>query len=148
MIGGMTSIRRSAVLAVALLALAGCGSDTSTTGATPTPTPTPSESLTESASAEPSPSKTKPSAAASVRVRISGDAVTPVAQEVELGVGELLELVVDSDRTGELHVHSSPEQFPAIKAGKSIVEITFDKPGQVDIEEHDSGVLIVRALVR
>jgi hypothetical protein len=117
--------------------------------------------LTATATAEsPSPSKSKspkPSKQTSppesvdevtVDVTIKGDDVTPVAQQVELGVGETLVLNITSDRAGELHVHSSPEQELAFPAGSSNVDVTIDKPGSVDIEEHDSGALLVRVLVK
>ena len=83
-----------------------------------------------------------------VDVTIVGDEVTPVAQSVELGVGETLLLDINSDRAGELHVHSSPEQFADFQPGSSELDLTFDKPGSVDVEEHGSSALIVRVLVR
>ena len=83
-----------------------------------------------------------------VDVSIVGSDVTPVAQQVELGVGETLLLEVESDRAGELHVHSSPEQVVDFAAGSSELDLTFDKPGSVDIEEHQSGALIARVLVQ
>jgi hypothetical protein len=154
----MNSLRRTliAVTAVATLTLTGCGGSDSDadTGSTSTPdassSPSASESASESAtaSAKPSPSKTPPAEMTTVEVTIQGGSVTPVAQQVEIGVGETLALNIDSDRVGELHVHATPEQTFAIRPGRSTAEVTLDKPGQVDIEEHESGALLVRALVR
>ena len=144
-------LRRSSIALTAstALALSGCGGDEPETQSTPSASPTASDT--------PSPSKAKPADETSppasvdevvVDVTIVGDDVTPVAQSVELAVGETLLLEVNSDRAGELHVHSSPEQFADFAAGASQLDFTFDKPGSVDIEEHDSGVLIVRVLVQ
>ncbi len=146
-------LRRSlvAVTATAALALAGCGDDEPTST---TPTPSESPSASESGKADDKPGrdkKTTPPASTDevvVDVSIVGDDVTPVAQSVDLGVGETLLLEVESDRAGELHVHSSPEQTVAFEAGSSKLDLTFDKPGSVDVEEHESGALIVRVLVQ
>ncbi len=143
-------LRRSlvAVTATAALALAGCGDDEPTST---TPTPSESPSASESEDKPGRDKKTTPPAATDevvVDVSIVGDDVTPVAQSVDLGVGETLLLEVESDRAGELHVHSSPEQTVAFEAGSSKLDLTFDKPGSVDVEEHESGALIVRVLVQ
>jgi hypothetical protein len=146
----MTTLRTSltAVALTATLALAGCSDDEPS--ADTTPTATPSETVSESPSETPSES---PSASASeqegttVQVTIAGADVSPMAQPVEIGVGEPLVLEIESDRVGELHVHSNPEQTFAIKAGHQTVEIVLDKPGQVDIEEHESDTLVLRVLV-
>ena len=143
-----------AVSAAAALALAGCGDDEPEAGSTPAQATDSHDASEHSDSAEPKKKrekKTTPPASVDevvVDVSIVGDDVTPVAQSVELGVGETLLLEVESDRAGELHVHSSPEQFANFEAGSSKLDFTFDKPGSVDIEEHESGALIVRVLVQ
>jgi hypothetical protein len=81
-------------------------------------------------------------------VDVTGDTVTPVAQELDLGVGETLRITVTSDRAGELHVHSDPEHAFAFTSGTSTFELTLDTPGSVDIEEHVSDALVARVLVR
>jgi hypothetical protein len=139
-----------ALALAATLTLAGCGEDEqpdATENSSPTPSETTSESAApdESPSASPSPTE---EAGEQVAVTIKGDDVTPVAQQVEVGVGEKLVLEVTSDRAGELHVHSNPEQEPAFESGSSRIVLTFDKPGQVDVEEHESHSLILRVLVR
>jgi hypothetical protein len=137
-----------ALALAATLTLAGCGDEEPEAGGdtSPTPTETTSESTSpdESPSASPSPTE---EAGQRVAVTIKGDDVKPVAQQVEVGVGEKLVLEVTSDRAGELHVHSNPEQEPAFESGSSRIVLTFDKPGQVDVEEHESGALILRVLV-
>jgi spore coat protein U-like protein len=85
--------------------------------------------------------------ATTVEVTIKGDSVEPVAKKVDIGVGGTITVKVDSDRAGELHVHSTPEQTLAFKAGTSSYDVTLDKPGTVDIEEHVSDTVLIRALV-
>lgn len=144
-------LRRSllALTATAALLLGGCGEDEPAATEEPAASggsPSASESKEPKRTKETSPPE--PVEEVAVDVSITGDDVTPVAQQVELGVGETLLLRVDSDRAGELHVHSSPEQFVNFAAGASELDLKFDKPGSVDIEEHDSGALIARVLVQ
>ena len=79
---------------------------------------------------------------------IRGGSVEPLAQSLKAEVGETVTLGITSDRAGELHVHSTPEQYEEFGAGRSKVEMTFDKPGAVDVEEHESGALVLRVLVQ
>jgi hypothetical protein len=159
--GAMTTARSTltALALAATVALAGCGDDEPETEPTSTPTPSVTTSATPSAtpSVTPTPTETpsksatpseSAAAATSVEVTIEGDAVSPMAESVELEVGEPLVLDVTSDRAGELHVHSNPEQTFAVEPGSQTIEVVLDKPGQVDIEEHGSHALVLRVLVR
>jgi hypothetical protein len=139
-----------ALSAATVLALAGCGGDDSEAQTLDTSdSPAASESPSTSESGKPKQSSESPAAdEVTVKVSIKGGDVTPVAQAVDLGVGETLVLAIDSDRGGELHVHSTPEQMVEFQSGASRHELTFDKPGSVDIEEHESGALIARVLVK
>ena len=150
-LGGATA----AVLLTA--ALAGCGGSADGSGASGTPSS--SESSSESPrSASPSAGgksrkaapSTSPSAAAAATldIRVSGDEVTPVAEQIDLEAGDSLLVRVRSDRAGELHVHSDPEQYVEFGSGSGEHELTLENPGSVDIEEHDSGALVARVLVR
>jgi hypothetical protein len=149
----MTSRRRTpavrtltALAATATLLLAGCGDDPEPEA---TPTPEASESVTTSPSPQPSePQESPEPSGASVHVTIAGDDVEPLGKTVEIAPGETVELHISSDRPGELHVHSSPEQEHTFSAGESVIDVKLDRPGQVDIEEHESEALIVRVLVR
>jgi len=137
------------VAAVAAVVLAGCandednaneaGSGNAASSASATPTDTPTASPTES--------KEPAASGPVVQVTIAGDSVQPVAEQVKMSVGDTLTLAVESDRDAELHVHSTPEQTVQVTPGVNEYTITFDKPGTVDIEEHASHVLVVRALV-
>ena len=72
----------------------------------------------------------------------------PVAEEVRAKAGDVLLVTITSDRAGELHVHSSPEQEVGFEQGTTEVEVELEQPGQVDIEEHASDTLIARVLVK
>ena len=72
----------------------------------------------------------------------------PVAEEVRAKAGDVLLVTITSDRAGELHVHSSPEQEVGFEQGTTEVEVELEQPGQVDIEEHESGALVARVLVK
>ncbi len=115
-------MRRVALLATVLttlLALTGCGSDDST--------------------AEPgeggSPTR--------VELTFEGEEA-PATERVPVDAGQPVELVVKSDRAGELHVHSSPEQTLEYAAGTTTVTITIDRPGVVDVERHDPEALVLQ----
>ena len=143
------------LLAAALVAaLAGCGSSADE----PRASGTPSSSSESPPSASPSASgrsrkaapsaSPSPAAAATLDVRVAGDEVTPVAEQIDLEAGDSLLVRVRSDRAGELHVHTDPEQYVEFGSGSGEHELTLENPGSVDIEEHDSGALVARVLVR
>ena len=164
----LSSVRRTLVGGAVALLLAGTvvggGADADTPEASPTgSTSTPSSSASSSASPSESPSKgpskspsKSPSKTASttapagrtLEVRVAGDDVTPVAEQVDLAVGEFLTLEVTSDRVGELHIHSDPEHSFDFASGTQTFRLAFDKPGSVDIEEHGAHALVARVLVR
>lgn len=143
-------MHKAAVAAVVTaLALAGCSGadsqpeDTATAVESTASTPSPSETPDESPSSEPTAEETDDSHDA-IEIEIEGDKITPNGQRVEVPVGGHVLLEIDSDRAGELHVHSSPEQELGFKKGESTVEVTIDRPGVVDVEEHESGVVILQ----
>jgi hypothetical protein len=158
---GRTSRRRAlaAVAAAVLLTapLAACGEDaeapdaSSTASEQESPSASPTASPTESGSAStsPSPSETESEPAGpTLEVEVEGDEVKPVAEQLDLAVGERLTITVRSDRAGELHVHSDPEQSFDFGSGRRTFRLTLDKPGSVDIEEHGAEALVARVLVR
>lgn len=154
--------RRIALASLATLVLAGCAgpdeSDEATSGApssaTSTPTSTPSvpadTDATASASTEPpAPSATSAAPAGpALEVTIEGDEVTPNATEIDLAVGEPLTITFNTDRGGELHVHSKPEQYVEFEAGRSTQELVVQTPGSVEIEEHDTEAVVAVVEVR
>jgi glucose/arabinose dehydrogenase len=131
---------------VLALALAGCGEDE------PTVTAPASEPTTPATSAPTTPerssAKPEPPAQKRLEVTISGDSVDPTNKSLEVKAGETLVLEITSDRAGEMHVHSSPEQTLEFGPGRAELKVTLKQPGQVDIEEHESGALVARVLVK
>ncbi|MDN5892767.1 MAG: hypothetical protein L0H93_01975 [Nocardioides sp.] len=81
-------------------------------------------------------------------VTISGDDASPLGKRVQVGVGQTLEVNIEADAAGELHVHSKPEQEVEYDAGESTHELTFDKPGVFPMESHDLGKVLVTLEVR
>jgi len=138
--------RALAAAAVAALALTGCGSEepTATTEETPA-TSTPSESAV--ASESPTETATGDSGQA-IEIEIEGDRIEPRGKRVKVKAGEPVTLEVESDRPAELHVHSSPEQVLDVDKGESTLSLTIERPGIVDVEEHDSGIVVFQLEVR
>ena len=153
--------RRLGVATATLLlaaALTACGDDPEAPGASepesqsvesesPSPSPSPSEDRSDSLSKSPSKTKSEDSGPG-LEVEVEGDEVKPVAEQVDLAVGERLTITVESDRAGELHVHSDPEHSFEFGPGTEKFQLTIDTPGSVDIEEHESDALVARLLVR
>ena len=136
----------TAATLVMTVALGGCGDDAEEPQSAASSSPAPDAS--SSPSRDPQGSASSPDdTGATLAVRVNGDDVSPTAETMELSTGDVLTVTVDADRPGELHVHASPEQYVEFGDGTTRQRITFDKPGQVDIEEHDSGVLVARVLV-
>jgi hypothetical protein len=81
-------------------------------------------------------------------ITIDGDRVAPVAQQLEASAGEPIGIRIRSDRPGELHVHSAPEQTVEFEAGTMTEDVVVETPGVVYIEEHASGVMIAEVRVR
>ena len=108
-----------ATVLTTLLTLAGCGSDEPETdpgdGASPT----------------------------RIELTFEGEDA-PATERVPVEVGQPVELVVKSDRAGELHVHSDPEQTLEYAAGTTTVRITIDSPGVVDVERHEPEALVLQ----
>ncbi len=79
-----------------------------------------------------------------IDVTIKGDTVSPNGERVEVSVGDPVVLRITADRSGELHVHSSPEQHIAYPKGTSVHTVTIGGPGIVDVEDHDLRKVIVQ----
>ncbi len=134
-------VRISAVAAATLLAvvLAGCGSSedspargSQATQVTATPVP--------SGSPMPAPDAT----AVTVPIQITADSVTPDGTRIEAKRSQPVVLQIQAEQAGELHVHSTPEQEISFPAGASTVELSFDQPGVIDVEDHHLDALIIQ----
>lgn len=109
-----------ALLTACLLALAGCGSAGSSSG------------------------KDNPM----LDITISGKTITPTNKRIEVSKGKPLMIMITSDRSGELHLHSSPEQHIEFAKGTTKKTLTFTTPGVIEVEEHTSDTLIAQLEVR
>ena len=143
-------IARTAPIALVLaLALTGCGSDevdpNTPTGQATEPT-TPSTD-TPSPSETPSETESPNESATTITITREGDTFSPNGERMKVPMGEELLLVVVSDTAGELHVHSTPEQEIAYKAGTSTHTLTFDKPGVVEVESHEPAAVVLQLQV-
>lgn len=129
---------------VTALSLTACGDG----GDTDPPASAETSTTTEpSTTAEPS-TTTEDGDSAAVTVTREDDTFTPNGERVELAVDQTLVLTIDADEAGELHVHSTPEQEIAYDEGTSEHEITIDRPGVVEVENHEPGVIVLQLEVR
>lgn len=134
-----------------LMSSCGSGNTPESEPMPPTPSHTSEESSTSAPSTTSSETETSPSPDPDrpvVEVTISGSRVDAPGDRVKTTVGEPVTFAVTSDRAGELHVHSSPEQTPSFDVGTSDVEVIIERPGLIEVEEHESGELIAQLEVR
>jgi hypothetical protein len=137
-----------AVALIAGVALSGCAgpaeNDTQSSAA-PSPTaptsPAPTERPTSAA-------PTEEPAGPTLAVTVNGTDVGPNAEQITVSAGEPITITFQTDRAGELHVHSKPEQYVEFEAGRSTKELTIETPGTVEIEEHDSEAVVAVVEVR
>jgi plastocyanin len=137
-------VRRAPTAAVAVVvafALVSCGEAEDGASAEPTAT-------AASPSASPSPTAGEDAATESIEIEIEGDRVTPNGKQVEVAAGEEVTFAVTSDRAAELHVHSSPEQLLEVGKGETTATVVIERPGLVDVEEHETGLVVVQLEVR
>ena len=127
-----------------VLAPAACGGAEDT--APPTEPTDATSSVTPSAASSPaapvSPSTESTDLGPLLTITIDGEEVSPNAEEIHLGTGEKLLVEIDSDRAGELHIHSAPEQFVQFAAGTTDGEIVVNTPGTVEVEDHDTSAVV------
>ncbi|MCW2827030.1 MAG: hypothetical protein JWQ67_646 [Marmoricola sp.] len=123
----LRALRLCSLLVVVLLVLGACGSGSSGNA-----------------------SSTEPDASGTTTMDITfkGNTVTPQGASVKVKAGKPLKLHIVADKPGELHVHSSPEQQIAYKAGTTDATLTLDKPGIVEMESHNLDKLVAQLEVR
>lgn len=79
-----------------------------------------------------------------VDITIKNSKVTPNGERVKVKLGQAVTLHIDADTSGEIHVHSTPEQEIAFEKGTTTKKLTIDKPGIVDVEDHELEQVIVQ----
>jgi hypothetical protein len=137
-----TPLIRVLITLTTALALASCSGED-----TPAADQTPAASGTTSPSTEATPTEDAKTDGTVIEITIDGDTVDPNGDRVEVPLGEPVTFDITADRDGELHVHSTPEEELAFSRGDTEAELTFDKPGVVDVEDHESGKVIVQLQV-
>jgi hypothetical protein len=131
-----TRLAPAAAVLAALALTAACGSSSSG-----------DEEAGHDITAQPTPSTASPTGTV-VRITITGDKVDPSGSRVQVKKGDPVTLLINADKAGELHVHSSPEQHVEFPAGSSAATLTIDQPGVVEVEDHALDKLIVQLEVR
>lgn len=63
---------------------------------------------------------------------------------VEVSTGESVELVVMADSTGQIHVHSDPEEAYTYEPGTTTFTVEMTRPGLVDVELHGPDQLLLQ----
>lgn len=152
----MRSARLMAVAATSVLVLGACsgegGDAEGDAPQTAEPTVDDSGGSTAGSTASPPATSATPTAAepagARVQVRIAGERVSPNAESLSLDVGEELTFEISSDRAGELHVHSKPEQYVDFGTGRTRADIRIETPGVVEVEDHETGDVVAVLEVR
>lgn len=120
-------MRRAVAAAVlALVSLTGCAGGPNA-GSSPTTTPS-----------------TQSHKGVSLDLTVKGDSITPNGERLAVGTGEPVTLHVRADRSGGFHVHSTPEQQLEFHKGRTTIRFSVDKPGLVDVEEHQSGLVVLQ----
>jgi len=86
-------------------------------------------------------------AGTSVHIVIKDGKVTPNGDRVTADVDTPITLHIEADTSGELHVHSTPEQEIAFDKGTSTKTLMIKQPGIVDVEDHELEQVIVQLQV-
>lgn len=76
-----------------------------------------------------------------IEITFNGSDVTPNGTQIDVQVGQPIELVVTADKPGEIHVHSSPEEqefeYRAGSGPDNHLSVNpIPAPGQVTVESH------------
>lgn len=122
----------SAAVVLALSVLGACGSaDPAAPGSAPT------QASTAGATS-----------AKRLSVTVTGSTVSPPPAQVELAVGQTLELTVTSDHDDELHAHGFDAEAP-LKAGvPATISLTGRSAGVYEVETHEPALTLLTVAVR
>lgn len=72
-----------------------------------------------------------------IEIAFSGGKVTPIAESVDVHVGQTVVLDITADVAGEIHVHSTPEQHVEYGVGHTQVPLNaITLPGTIEVESH------------
>lgn len=79
-----------------------------------------------------------------IKIRFADGEVTPSGERIEVEVCQPVDLVVASDASGSIHVHSTPEQELPYTEGEDTFALQFDRPGVVEVESHELDQVIIQ----
>jgi plastocyanin len=83
-----------------------------------------------------------------LEVTIKGSTVTPAPAQVDLPVGDTLELVVTSDHDDEVHAHGFDQEVE-LKAGvPATLRLIAKEPGLYEVETHEPPLTLLTVAVR
>jgi plastocyanin len=81
-------------------------------------------------------------------VTVQGSTVTPAPAQVDLPIGDTLELTVTSDHDDELHAHGFDQEIE-LKAGvPATIRLTGKEPGLYEVETHEPALTLLTVAVR
>jgi len=84
-----------------------------------------------------------------IDVKVTGTTVTPAPHQVELPIGQTLELTVTTDHDDELHAHGFDDANAELKAGEpTTVRLTATESGVFEVETHDPALTLLTVAVR
>jgi hypothetical protein len=141
--------KKLAVLAALVATAPGLTACSDSTSSSADSSPTASESADASTAPSSPAESSSPSSPSgtTVDITIKNGKVSPNGDRVQAEVGKPITLQIDADTAGELHVHATPEQEIAFGEGTSTKKLTIDKPGIVDVEDHELEQVIVQLQV-
>ncbi|HEX8498255.1 MAG TPA: hypothetical protein VF661_13740 [Actinomycetales bacterium] len=160
--------RACAAALVALTLLGGCAvadpaagppptqpSSSEPTTATSVPAPSAATPTTSPSSSTPSGATSASSSAAptapqprTLTVTVEGRTVTPAPAVVPLARGEVLRLVVTTDRDDELHAHGFEVEQDLVAGEPTTVELSSQEPGRYEVETHEPALRLMVVQVR
>lgn len=85
-----------------------------------------------------------------VEITFENGSVEPSGETVEVPRGDDVQLVVEADEPGELHVHTNTEQELSYAAGTTTLKVPLsgEPPGVVEVESHDLEQVVVQLEIR
>lgn len=84
-----------------------------------------------------------------IEVSVTGTTVTPPPAQVDLGIGQAIELTVTTDHDDELHAHGFDGAQADLKAGvPTTVRLVGAESGVFDVETHEPALTLLTIAVR
>ena len=98
---------------------------------------------------EPTPGRHATTTVKSLVVTVTGTTVTPAPAQVDLRIGEALDLTVTIDHDDELHAHGFGDIEEQLKAGvPTTVRLVGAESGVFEVETHEPALTLLTVAVR